>query len=368
MYKRMRLKYTLCGQPGEMPSSTEAKHQARIRRMQLTKERIRMEATRRAIQHEYLRELGESGFSFRAGEPEPRGIQARVVQKVNQMWNGRTRLKTNKSQVNDWVTRVRKNGYRATRVEQDYSKSSQNNRKFGPREQRKIRDEVRENELKCNEMTSVYSSLPRLKKRVSVSESTVRKYCKRPFKDEPSMVPAKPKGFIVGGKTAHHNKARLTEAKFWNSLIQEELNGIWFADESKMTFREHPNRQIDIKWVFRGEASKANWYEKPRHPGQINLFLVMSIEGIELYHIYKNNMNVNELKEMFPQIRDEINRSQAPFTFFMHDNAFNNSPPIAELNEYFGEGRWTKYMGKPCWKPSKTIFSPVKKLPARIPL
>ena len=95
MYKRMRLKCTLCGQTEEMPSRAAAKKQARIRRMQLTKERIRMEATRRAIQHEYLRELGASGFSFKAGDPEPRGIQARVVQKVNQMWNGRTRLKTN---------------------------------------------------------------------------------------------------------------------------------------------------------------------------------------------------------------------------------------------------------------------------------
>ena len=160
--------------------------------------------------------------------------------------------------------------------------------------------------------------------------STVRKYLKRPFGDEPSMVPARPKGFRVGGKTAHHRKCRRLEAEFWNSLSQEEIDGIWFADESKITFREHPNRQIDIKWCFRGEAGAHNWYEKPTHPGQINLFIVQSKWGIELYDIYKKNMNLDGYKHLLPQIRREINRSNAPFTYFMHDNAWRDSQPTAE--------------------------------------
>ena len=102
---------------------------------------------------------------------------------------------------------------------------------------------------------------------------------------------------------------------------QEEINGIWFADESKMTFREHPNKQVDIEWVLRGEASEANWYEHPSHPGQINLFVVMSIDGIELYDTYKKNMNVERYTELLSQIKSEIDASSAPFSYFMHDNA-----------------------------------------------
>ena len=47
------------------------------------------------------------------------------------------------------------------------------------------------------------------------------------------------------------------------------INGMVFADESKMRFRDHPNKQIDIEWCFRGDASEANWHEAPRHCTQI---------------------------------------------------------------------------------------------------
>ena len=52
------------------------------------------------------------------------------------------------------------------------------------------------------------------------------------------------------------------------------------ADESKMKFRVNMNRQIDIEWVFRGDAEEANCFEDPRHPGQINLFILQSKNGI----------------------------------------------------------------------------------------
>ena len=81
------------------------------------------------------------------------------------------------------------------------------------------------------------------------------------------MVAAKPKGHRVGGNSAHHNKCRLLEAKFWKSQPQEVINGIWFADESKMSLREHKNKMIDIEWVPRGTAGESNWYETPRWPG-----------------------------------------------------------------------------------------------------
>ena len=265
------------------------------------REASRLETTRRAIQHEFIREMSQSGFTFTDNEIKPRGAQAKVLTVVNNMYHNRNKLKTNRQQVSDWVARVRNNNYRVTSVQQDYSKSSQNRRKLFDNEIQYIRQTVREDELKCNEVVSVFSD--KKNKQVSVSASTVRRYLKRPFNDEPNMVAAKPKGYRVGGKTAHHSKCRRIEAEFWNKQSQKKIEGIWFADESKITFRKHLNRQIDIKWVLRGEATEANWYEKPRHPGQINLFLMQSINGIELYDIYKNNMDLTRYKELLPQIR-----------------------------------------------------------------
>ena len=92
------------------------------------RETSRLETTRRVIQHEFIKELTQAGFTFSQGEAEPRGIQGKVLRSVNEMYHGREKLKTNRQQVSDWVARVRKNNYRVTSVQQDYSKSSQNRR------------------------------------------------------------------------------------------------------------------------------------------------------------------------------------------------------------------------------------------------
>ena len=109
---------------------------------------------------------------------------------------------------------------------------------------------------------------------------------------------------------------------------------MWFADESKMSLREHKNKQIDIEWVPRGTAGQSNWYEKPRWPGQINLFIVQSRNGIELYDIYDRNMNKTIYKETLPKIREAIDNSSGDFTIYMHDNAWKGVQPRAELNRY----------------------------------
>ena len=174
----------------------------------------RLETTRRSIQHEFIKELTDSGFTFTNNEVEPRGIQAKVLRSVNNMYHGRTKLKTNRQQVSDWVNRVRKNSYRVTSVKQDYSNSSQNRRKVFDHEIQSIRNRIRQKELKCNEVVSVFSD--KKNKQVTVSASTIRRCLKRPFRDEPSMVAARPKGMKVGGNTAHHNKCRKLEAEYWS--------------------------------------------------------------------------------------------------------------------------------------------------------
>ena len=181
------------------------------------------------------------------------------------------------------------------------------------------------------------------------------------------MVAATPKGMRIGGWSSHHRRARLKEAEFWDSLTDEELNAIWFADESKMTFREHKNKSIDIKWVYRGQAGEANWYDKPRWPGQINLFLVQSIHGIEYSDIYMKNMGLAKYKGYLPEIGTIIKDSNHDFRFYLHDNAWRGVQPEDELNEHIGRGKWTRYPGRPCTKAHPTLKTPKRGLPVRIP-
>jgi hypothetical protein len=284
---------------------------------------------------------------------------------VNEQGYGPTRMKTNAQQVSDWVRRVRENKYEVTSCEQDYSKSSQNRRKFFEAEQKRIRDFIREEKLKCTEIASVYSD--KEGNQINVSASTARRFMKMPLGDEPSHVAARPKGMKVGGRSAHHNKCRLIEARFWKSQTQETIKGMWFGDETKMRFREHKNKQIDIEWCYRGEASHTNWFEAPRHSTQVNLFLVQSIDGIMLYEIYDHNMTQEHYARKLPQIRDQIDASESEFTYFMHDNAWRGARPQAALNEYIGEGRWTRYMGEPCKVDSKTMRTPVTDRPCKVP-
>ena len=325
----------------------------------------KMVMTRRTIQHEFLRLLNEEWFDFRRDNNEPYGIQSRVMNAVNQQYYGPTRMKTNPQTVSDWIRRVRENDYKVTSCEQDYSQSSQNRRQFYEAEQKRMRDFIREEKLKCTEIASVYSD--KKKKQIPVSKSTARRYMKIQLDGEPSHVAAKPKGHKIGGMTAHHRKCRLVEARFWNNQPQRKINGMVFADESKMRFREGRNKQIDIEWCFRGDASETNWYENPRHTTQVNLFLVQSIDGIMLWDLYDYNMTKETYEQMLPQIREQINASQRQFSYYMHDNAWRGARPTAALNQHIGRGKWTKYMGPPCKRDHETMRTPVTDKPCQVP-
>ena len=60
------------------------------------RETNRLETTRRAIQHEFIKELTQAGFTFTQREAEPRGIQVKVLRSVNEMYHGREKLRTNR--------------------------------------------------------------------------------------------------------------------------------------------------------------------------------------------------------------------------------------------------------------------------------
>ena len=320
--------------------------------------------TRRVIQHEYLKLLNEHDFSFQAGDKEPFGLQRKVLDAVNRQFFGTERLKTNKQQVSVWVAKVRENNYQPTACEQDYSQSSKNYQKFGRADQQRVREIVRNQKLTCNDVTTIFSDIKQ--EDVTISRESVRRFMKMRFDDEPSHVAAVPKPNRIGGLTAHHSRARLKEARFWKRKSRAVINGIWFADESKMMFTVKKNKQIDIQWVFRGDASEANWYDAPRWPGQINLFIAISIRGVEMFELYDKNMGIAEYKQKLPVLGALIS-TRPDFTFYMHDNAWRGVHPVAELDEHIGRGKWTQYCGKPCTTNSKTMRTPIRKIPVKVP-
>ena len=331
------------------------------------KDEHRLEATRRAIQHEYLRALSMANFSFEAAVKEPRGIQARVVEIVNKTRYKEGLLTTNQKQVSEWCKRCRMNNWNVTEVKTNYATTSQNARKFFLPEQKRIRHEIKTKKMKSTEVTTVWSD--KKNKLITISPTSARRYLKRKLgnlPDERRMIPARPKGMKVGGDTPHHDRCRLTEALWLKMKGQAYIDGMYHADESKIKFKERPNRQIDIEWTYLGEASETGWFEDQRHPGQINLYILQSKNGIEMYDIYHKNLGVQRYKtDILPKV-GAIVEDDPDFTCYLHDNAWGGKKPTAELDHYIGENKWTQYMGRPCRQNHPTALTPVRKLPVKV--
>jgi hypothetical protein len=145
------------------------------------KQMARRVAARQAIQLEFLKLLREKDFSFDDTCKEPLGIQKIVTANINQIEYKGERFNVSRQYVSDWVARVRNNGYQLTQVVSDYSESSQNRRQFYEAEQRRIRDKVFNNELKCGEVLTVYSD--KKEREVEVSKSSVWRILKRKLQD-----------------------------------------------------------------------------------------------------------------------------------------------------------------------------------------
>ena len=286
------------------------------------KDEKRLQATRRAIQHEYIRNLSEANFAFQTGTKEQRGLQARVVQSVNETRYGDGLLRTNQKQVSEWCKRCRVNNWNVTVVKSDYSATSQNARKFYLAEQKRIRHEIKSKKMKSTEVTAVWSD--KKNKMITISPSSARRFLKRKLGDLPEerrMIAARPKGMKVGEETPHHDRCRMTEACWLKMKGQRFIDGMFHADESKIKFKERPNKQIDIEWTYLGEAGETGWFEDQRHPGQINLYVLQSKNGIELYEIYHKNLNVQRYKTTILPKVGAIVKDASHFTCYLHVNA-----------------------------------------------
>jgi len=104
---------------------------------------------------------------------------------------------------------------------------------------------------------------------------------------------------------------------------------------------------------------------KVRWPGQTNLLVVMSIRGIEYYDIFDKNMTKGEYATYIPIIGSLATDSEHPFSCYLHDNAFDQDHEL--FNAAFGVGKWTKYMARPCTKPSTDRLTPKTRRPVRVP-
>ena len=63
----------------------------------------------------------------------------------------------------------------------------------------------------------------------------------------------------------------------------------------------------------------------------------------------------------------QVIREADNFTCYLHDNFWRGAQPAAELDQYCGVNKWTKYMGRPCTIPHPTAKTPVRKRPVRMP-
>jgi hypothetical protein len=141
----------------------------------------------------------------------------------------------------------------------DYTESSQNRRVLSDEDIGKIRKQVLTKKLKANEVLyAVWSESKQTN--ITLSTSTINRVLKRKWGDEPSMIAAVPKPMRIMGNASHYNRCRKHEAEFWLAKDDQYIEGMWFGDESKITFREHKNRAIDIVWTLRGTAGATNWY------------------------------------------------------------------------------------------------------------
>jgi hypothetical protein len=290
------------------------------KKLQRLRSEAKRVATRRAIQDMFLIRLGQKGVSFSQNDKEPREVQHEVLIEVNRMRYGDSMMVVSRETVSRWCGKVRGSDYKPTALLSNYHRSAQNAQKLNVDEQKQLRKKVRDEKLKCGEVVKVYAE--KYQREVTISAATVRRTLKRRFSDEPSMVPAVPKPMKIGGKSPHHNRCRLIEAQYWVSQPQSVINKIWFADEKKVTFREHPNRSIDITWTMRGTAGQTGFYECPRWPGQTNLYLLQSKNGIEHCHIYDHNLKKNHYINLLTKVGPKMRAASidGKFSVYMHDN------------------------------------------------
>ena len=342
------------------------------------------EAVRRHVQHLYLyavnltppvrkkffEELKAGRFTSQPEQAVPRGVQKEIRELLQEMTHDGESLDISKQVVHLWAKRVKQNGWEITNTRQDYTSNIENATKFRTGENRRVREELQKPNMKCGQIVTVHSDKEH--RQINISESSVRRIAKRKFGDEPSLQPAVPKPMKIQGDTAHHNKCRLVEAERWLAYGQDYVDGLWFADESKMKFSPQMNKKIDIQWTLRGNCGAANWYEKPTHTAQINLFLVINITGVVYHKVYPNNMKkvhyTNALKHLQKKVNENAeddDEDAVTMTCFVHDNLWGSGQPKEMLNRTFGDGKWTQYMGEPCYFPHKTKRTPVRHLPTR---
>jgi len=312
------------------------------------------EATNMLIQTTAF-ELLQEDPTFNFGDDDiPRGLMAEVGRRVNAIQNPQTgnKLKTSKQTVSNVITKMQRSGWGFVAPQMDRRQTRYNKTIFDESEQVSIRTAVKEKKLKVGQLGTQFSK--KKGKDVVISSATARRILKRPLAGKPSMWPAVPKRMKIGGRTDHHRRCRLFQALWIIDKGQDYVDGMIMADESKMRFKINMNRQVDIEWVYRGEAEESNWYEAPRHPGQINLFLLISKNGIELHELYHKNMNKDHYKRLLRSVGQVSKDADIDFSCYLHDNLWRGKQPAHELNKFIGKGKWTQYMGAPCKKNHET--------------
>jgi len=170
------------------------------------------------------------------------------------------------------------------------------------------------------------------------------------------LVKSVPKVIRIRPHTDHHRRMRCISANWLLLLSDEELDGIWWADEMSWPIRLTANRQNDVIWVPQGQQSSTNIVRATKGDTRqmFSLFWCVNSDGPLCFKLYAGMMDTDFFHELLldevqPVVR-KLRRTSSRLRLFWHDHVTNSQrfqDPTA-MNTALGAGKWLHFAPPIC--------------------
>lgn len=154
----------------------------------------------------------------------------------------------------------------------------------------------------------------------------------------------------------HHLVFRISHCRA--GLTRDEVfrSGLWYSDEQSYSITLNFNSKNDVEWVVHGTQSTTNRHRhsKGDESKSFNLWWVISPQGVVVYHMYENSMDVDYFHEMMTTYlmpaRIRSDATSQPMTSFYHDHVTNSSSlyDVPFMDKVCGKGRWLQFAPAVC--------------------
>lgn len=170
------------------------------------------------------------------------------------------------------------------------------------------------------------------------------------------LVIAEPKVIRISHHSPHHRRMRILYAQYILSLTITKSRQIWYSDEMSFPVTLTPNRKNDIIYCKKGDQSTSNCFRITKGSQQklCSLWWVVSYDGIQAVHLYKDNLDVPLFHKILrdflkPAILNQ-SRSRYKLFKFYHDHCTNSTklydPKI--MDSICGKGKWLQFAKPVC--------------------